>query len=233
MSKIKTPQGVIKFTPIPLFPGVKQINPDIALDNLLILKDFFEMNGIEYMLAYGTLLGAAREHDFIVHDEDVDIAIKDEFRIVFLSKINQLMSVGFKLVRYDRRDLFSLMRQGEYVDLYFFRQIDQNLRECSGMLLPQYFFGKTEIISFHSTFFTTHSNYLDFLLFEYGKSWNIPCKWNNYSMSKIKRFLLIIKEYVKDYLPDWLYFRLGSNSYNRILRKSRMQINNYKKIKEI
>lgn len=232
MPSIKTPKGKLSYKTIPLFPGVKQINKKFALENLLLVKQVLDSSNIEFLLTYGTLLGAVREKDFITHDEDIDLAIKDEYRNSFLIILPQLFKKGFKLVRHDRRDLYSLMRLGEYIDFYFFRLDKNGRRYCSGEIVLDEFFREPEFIDFHNAKFATHSNYLDYLLFEYGEDWNIPRVWNNYNYSKWKRILFCAKEHLKDLLPNWLYFKLASTSTRKLIDAGEKRILQYKLYKD-
>ena len=70
MPSVMTSHGAIRYKTIPLFPGVKRIDKEIAFENLCLLKSILDANGIKFQLAFGTLLGVVREHDFIDHDED-------------------------------------------------------------------------------------------------------------------------------------------------------------------
>lgn len=61
---------------------------------LFKVDDILKENGIPYWLTYGTLLGAYREHNFIAHDYDLDVALD----IRYLEKIKPLMLAnGLKL----------------------------------------------------------------------------------------------------------------------------------------
>ena len=73
MPKIKTPKGTYKFKLIPNYPGWKLIDKEKAFENLSIFKEIADRNGFKFFLAYGTMLGAVREKDFIDHDEDIDL----------------------------------------------------------------------------------------------------------------------------------------------------------------
>ena len=98
-----------------------KINRKIARENLLLLKEIFDKNNINFWLMYGTLLGAVRDKDFIIHDFDTDLGL-------FYSDINklyelkeQLESNGFDLIRTKfPDDLITFMRKDEYIDLGLF-----------------------------------------------------------------------------------------------------------------
>ena len=67
------------------------------------LVDIFEANNVNYWLTFGTLLGAVRQHDFIGHDGDIDVAIfEHEYSEKLLSEI---LATGFSLYR--RIDIYS------------------------------------------------------------------------------------------------------------------------------
>lgn len=215
MAIIKTPNGNIHYVSIPLYEGVKQIDKEIADENLILLKKLFDSLNIKFQLAYGTLLGAVREKDFISHDEDIDLALLDEEREKLLSNIQILRNHGFEICRYDRRDLISLIRKGEYIDLYFFRRYKDGMRMCSGEVMLEDFLKDSVEYEFKGNLYLIPRRYLDFLSCYYGENWKIPIQTNNYQMGfwKVKAFEL--KDKLKNLLPDWLFLRLASISQNK------------------
>ena len=132
MQKIKTPIGVYSFSPKILYVGRKKIDKQIAKQNLSDFNSIANKNNLKFGLIYGTLLGAIREHDFIDHDEDIDLFVLSEQRDLLFNMLFELRKCDFEVVRYDRRGLISIMKNNEYIDIYIFTPLQKGVRVCCG-----------------------------------------------------------------------------------------------------
>ena len=103
-----------------LFHGRKIMDPKTSKENLQIFNSIMGKAQITYGLFFGTLLGAIREKNFIEHDEDIDIYLLDEEKEIFLRLLILFKKEGLNLVRL-QGDMLSLMRNNEYIDIYFFK----------------------------------------------------------------------------------------------------------------
>lgn len=74
--------------------------------------DCMETHDIAYTLAYGSMLGAVREHGFIKHDLDIDVHVWYDNNHNFVREC--LESYGFKLVRYITVDEDKTAREETY-----------------------------------------------------------------------------------------------------------------------
>lgn len=233
MPKIITSTGVVKYKTVPIYLGIKQIDKIKSEKNLALLKKVLDKHNVSFLLFYGTLLGAVREKDFITHDEDIDLAILDEERLKFIDSIPDLMSVGFKVARYDRRGLLSIIKDGEYIDFYFFSKYNDNLRCCSGILCPDEFLENVAEYEFKGNIYLVPRNFKEYLIFEYGNNWMTPIQWNNFSMPRWKISLLKIKEVIKTLLPDSIYFILAKHAEKKMEQKYKQKIDKYYKEKQV
>ena len=87
MAYIKYKNQRIKYKFYPLYEGIKELDKEISMRNLITLKDVADEYGFRFYLAYGTLLGAVREHDFIAHDEEIDWAAEFAQLDVFMAML--------------------------------------------------------------------------------------------------------------------------------------------------
>lgn len=227
MSKLNCSKGVINISDEILYPGVKKIDKSIARDNLKLLKKYFDDNGLKYILAFGTLLGAIRDKDFIDHDEDVDLIVFDKDKEKIYDTLFSIQEIGFSVVRNDRRGLISIMRKGEYIDLYFFSNYKSNLYYCGGILCPCQFLDNLTTIDFLGDEYYAPADYKGFLLYRYGETWETPIEWNNYSMSPIKKILHVIKEKIKICLPDWLFFKITKKTDAKLEKYFQEKVDSY------
>lgn len=217
MQKIQMTNGVWRFKSKALYRGIKVIDKEKAAKNLHILKELLDKYNVEFQLAYGTLLGAVRDKDFISHDEDCDLIVLSEYKQKFIDLLPLLSENGFDVVRYDRRDLLSIMRDGEYIDIYFFRPYVEDLRISGCDLSPAFLLESTTEFEFKGYFFRVPEQYEEFLKFEYGENWRTPIQWANFEVPKWKRLLFTIKDKLKNCLPDSVYFYLANKAGKRIL----------------
>ena len=132
---IKTNRGKYIHEQKVLYLGIKQIDKVQANCNLQLLKSILSKNNINFGFIYGTLLGAIREHDFITHDEDIDLFMLEEYKERFYSCLFLLRENGFEVIRDDRCGLISIMRNNEYIDFYIFKKYKPGIRICSGLCI--------------------------------------------------------------------------------------------------
>lgn len=215
MPRIQTSNGSIRYKTIPLYQGIKMIDKPQATENLLLLKTILEAKRLRFMLIAGTLLGAVREGDFITHDEDIDIAFLSEDKQRVIDALPDMIDQGFAVARYNRRGIISIMRKGEYIDLYFFSPYDEGRRACDGWIVLEQFLTDTAEFSFKGSSFLAPREYREYLLCEYGVNWETPIAWNNYQMPSWRIAWLKLKEHIKDWMPDRFYFYLARPAERR------------------
>lgn len=229
MPKIKLTEGSYRYKSVPIFEGVKRINKQIAFNNLCQLKNVLDKHGIEFQLTFGTLLGAIREGDFIDHDEDIDLLIFGENKQQFFDILPELREKGFEVARYDRRNLMSIIKDGEYIDLYFMSLRENGTRYCSGIILPTELTDETIEYSFKGLEMKIPKAYLQFLRYEYGDNWMIPIQWFNYEPSKIARSMTVMKSILKEWLPDFMFFLFVKPSEHKMLNRYLPKLERFRK----
>lgn len=142
-------------------------------------QEIFKEAGIDIYLAFGTLLGAIREGDFIKGDSDADVYARSE-REVF-ENLSFFQSRGLKLVRYCPNyeftfrynetkkyfiDVFVLGKPKGVWKLYCYKLAD--------WYVPKRYVDKDETIVFLGKNFKVAKTPKRLLKFWYGKTWNIP-----------------------------------------------------------
>lgn len=148
-----------------------------AKNLLLDIKSILEENGVEFILVFGTLLGAYRDKSFIKHDTDIDIGVIGENNV---EKIKQILINGdflkkeIKLI-YGRE--FSLCRDNIYVDIYPFIKDGDGYRSKLGWQVnyrlsdEDFPFKKIEFLGED---FLTVNDIEKYLTHRYGEDWETP-----------------------------------------------------------
>ncbi len=172
---INTNQGDYVFEPKFFATGGKLIDKVVSKENLFLFKSVMEVNGIPFSLAYGTLLGAIRDKDFITHDEDTDVAILKEDESAFLSVLFALQEKGFVVGRYED-GLLSVVRDGEYIDIYIFKKAAFGYRKFGRTVLKEKYLLDVVECNFLGGVFAVPREHINYLLDHYGVEWMTPIK---------------------------------------------------------
>lgn len=225
---ILTPKGKYEYKPIIVYEGIKRIDKQKAKENLLLFKEIANKNGLFFGLAFGTFLGAMREHDFIDHDEDIDLFVLNEYKEIFLSMLFELRDNGFEVIRYDRRgDLCSIMRNGEYIDILFFRKINENVRLAQSYFLPSQFVEEVAQYDFQGEKFNGTKDGTDFLLYWYGENWNVPIQRDDFNLPIWKKAIAKIKWVVYENLPNWVFSHVILERTMKKIKLYNMRVNRF------
>ncbi len=206
MATIKTSKGDIHFKQKFLFPGCHQINRQIAFQNLQLIDSILKESNIHWGVAFGTLLGIVRDNDFIEWDEDTDLYILQEEEMHFRDVLWDLIGAGFELIRYERAGLYSISRDGEYVDFYVLNKVSDEVRYTSdGGFVFERFVKERKQIDFKGIILYVPQAVEDFLSLEYGR-WQVPVRYFPPKVNFVRRIGMILYCYFRLYSPDFLYF---------------------------
>lgn len=227
MAKIQTNKGILKYKPYPLYTGIAHIDKEIEAENLLIVRDIFGRNNIPFIFVAGTCLGAVRDHDFIDHDDDIDLALlkKDMTKVTDL--LWDFIDAGFSVARYDRRCIISIIRNGQFVDFAFFEEYDDKCYSCDGWLMPKEFIDYTTTIDFLGNQYLIPKDYDGYLYYSYGPNWSTPVQYFNYNRPKLQIMKIKIAEKIKAYLPDFLYFPLKRRAEKKVALSYQPKLERY------
>ena len=227
--KINTPVGPYYYKFVPIYNGLKPIDKVIARENLLLFKKIMDEQKLSFLLAYGSLLGAVREKDFISHDEDIDLMMAKEDMPKFLSILFVLRDAGFEVVRYERRGFLSIMRKGEYIDFYFFHEYeaDNRLIKCCMDVCPKSFLTEKTTIPFQGAEFEVSKDFEKYLEFNYGKNWMQPVTKFNFGLSAIARLKSKMTQYVKALRPYRLTEKLHARKEPGYTKKCLDKVYNF------
>ncbi len=158
-------------------PG-QVLNKEDAKYLLCTVKHVYEKNGIDLILAYGTLLGAIREHDFISHDMDMDTMIWARDMDKALSLTLELEKYGIKMCSYVLPWIFSYEYKGAGLDVDVLHDPiwpwTKHFCLVQERYIPRKFFENTTPLEFQGEEFVAPADPEKVLVYHYGKNWRIP-----------------------------------------------------------
>ncbi|MBR2064806.1 MAG: adenylyltransferase/cytidyltransferase family protein [Bacteroidales bacterium] len=207
MARIKTSKGFLNYDRHLLYFGNKVIDKERMSDNLKILSQYLDKIDINWGPAFGTLIGIVRNNDFQSWKPVFDIYILKEDEERFKDILWLLADVGFRLVRYERRGLYMLERNGEFIKVFVLHKISSDVRHTGGSdFIHEKYVQNTIKWEFKGIQLNVPAEVDEYLAFQYGNDWVTPKQTVFYSMSFLERYWHWLTTWIQDHLPDDLYY---------------------------
>lgn len=207
MSHIKTSKGFLEYESHLLHFGDKVINKEVMLDNLRVLALYMDKIDINWGPAFGTLIGIVRNDDFQPWKPVFDIYILKEDEERFKDILWLMMEVGFRLVRYERRGLYILERNDEYIKVFVLHKISSDVRHTGGSdFIHEKYLQNTIKWDFKGVQLNVPVEVDEYLTFQYGKDWITPKQTITYSKGLIPQCIHWVQTMFQDVMPDMMYY---------------------------
>jgi len=207
MARIKTSKGYLEYDSHLLYFGDKVIDKEVMTENLHYLSVFLDKIDINWGPVFGTLIGIVRNNDFQPWKPVFDIFILKEDEERFKDILWLLKDVGFVLVRYERRGLYYLCRNNEYIKVFVLHKISSDVRHTGGSdFIHEKYIQNTVKWDFNGIGFNVPAEVDEYLAFQYGEDWIVPKQTVFYKWSVLERIWYWTETFIQDHLPDNIYF---------------------------
>lgn len=220
MAKLKTSKGFLYYNNRIIDFSKKLIDKERMTEGLKSLSVYLDKIGINWGPAFGTLIGIIRNDDYLPWSPNFDIYILKEDEERFKDILWSLIDAGFELVRYERRGLYYLAKDGEYFKIFVLHKISSDVRHTGGTdFIHEKYLQNTTKWDYKGILLNVPSDVDEYLTFQYG-NWIDPIQTKFYSgtFNKWKRLLSMA---VQDALPDDIY-------YNWIYQHRKKDFNRFK-----
>lgn len=206
MATIKTSKGFLEYEKHLLHFGSKIINKEIMLENLQVLALYLDKIDINWGPAFGTLIGIVRNDDFQPWKPIFDIYILKEDEERFKDILWLLKEVGFELVRYERRGLYYLCRNDEYIKVFVLHKISSDVRHTGGSdFIHEKYLQNTLKWDFKGILLNVPMEVDEYLTFQYD-DWITPKQTVTYSNGWCARFTHWLQTHLQDLMPNSIYY---------------------------
>lgn len=205
MASLKTSNGLFQYKQHLLFLEDHNINVDTMVENLRTITPYFDNIGINWGPAFGTLIGIIRNNRILpwAHVFNIYILKEDEER--FKDQLWTLSTAGFRLIRYERRGLYYLERNGEFFKIFVLHKISPDIRHTGGTdFIHEKYLQNTTKWFFKGISLNVPTELDNYLTFQYG-NWIVP-QPKAHRNSSYYKYTYWIKNWILDHLPDVLYY---------------------------
>ena len=204
---IKTSKGFLHYDSLLLYFGDHKVNKNEVIENVRILSIYLDKIGINWGPAFGTLIGIVRNDDLLPWNPVFDIYILKEDEERFKDILWPLLDVGFEIVRHERRGLYYLRKNGEFIKVFVLHKISSDVRHTGGSdFIHEKYIQNTVKWDFRGIALNVPQDVDGYLSFRYGEDWINPQQTKSFTTNVIAKYLHWMRTWIQDHLPDALYY---------------------------
>lgn len=205
MALLKTSRGFFKYSSHLLFLGDHKADAEVLIANLRILSENLDKMDINWGPAFGTLIGIVRNDSLLSWASVFNIYILKEDEERFKDLLWVLEDLGFSLVRYERRGLYFLERDGEYFKIFVLHKISPDVRHTGGTdFIHEKYLQHTVKWDYKGISLNVPADLDEYLTFQYD-DWTTPIQYPSSHVKKGK-YMYWISTAIQDHLPDSIYY---------------------------
>lgn len=207
MAHIRTSKGFLEYKSRLLYFGNKVMNKEVMLENLQVLSVYLDKIDINWGPAFGSLIGIVRNDDFQPWKPVFDIYILKEDEERFKDILWLLMDVDYRLVRYERKGLYVLERNNEYIKVFVLHKISSDVRHTGGSdYIHDKYLQNTVKWDFKGILMNVPVDVDEYLAFQYGEDWTTPKQTVVYSTNPLVKLAHQAAMWIQDKMPNSLYY---------------------------
>ena len=205
--EINTSKGPLAYQSHLLYFGDHRVNKEVLIDDLQVLSVYLDKIGINWGPAFGTLIGIVRNDDLLPWNPVFDIYILKEDEERFKDILWLLKDVEFELVRHERRGLYYLRRNGEFIKIFVLHKISSDVRHTGGSdFIHEKYIQNTVKWDFRGVALNVPLDVDEYLTLRYGVDWITPLQTKSFKTGIVSRYYHWAKIWLQDHLPDSLYY---------------------------
>jgi phosphorylcholine metabolism protein LicD len=145
------------------------------------VKRVLDMEGVEFWIDFGTLLGFYRQGDFLETDPDIDIGIKREEQDKVIELMKELGKIYKIQTRVENGYLagYKIMCEDIWIDIaFYFKCGDKRIWTISQweqvMVFDEKYFDNLQDLEVKGVIFKIPNHIEELMVLKYGKDWKRP-----------------------------------------------------------
>lgn len=204
MSFLKTTMGMLPYKQCRFNISAASIDNEKMTCCLRLLYVHLNKIGINWGPAFSTLIGIVRNDGYLPWANNICIYVLKEDEERLKDEMWNIVADGFELCRYERRGMFYLRKEGQYIRIFILRKISSDVRHTGGTdFIFEKYLQNTTKWDFRGMQLNVPSDLDEYLTFQYG-DWVVPIQYKNNQFVRVAAHL---SQLLQDIIPTSIYYK--------------------------